>query len=150
DREINHAALILFAKKTLLAYPQCHLKLARFRGQDMSGDFIDNKEFFGNAFRMLEEAANFISRHLPIPSSFEPNRFERIDKPTLPPLTVREALVNAICHRDDSDRSAAITLAIFDDRMEIWNNGKLPPTLNMVIRAKRNLTMLGLPYEYRL
>lgn len=96
---INNAAVVLFAKDVLPRYPQCHLKLGRFRGTDMLGDFIDNKEYFGNAFRMLKEANSFISRHLPIASFFEPDRFERIDKPTLPVLAVREALVNSICHR---------------------------------------------------
>src|SRR5579863_2060753 len=87
--------------------------------EQMLGDFIDNKEFFGNAFRLFEEANSFIMRHLPIASFFESDSLERIDKPALPVLAVREALVNAICHRDYSNRSSSITLAIFDDRMEI-------------------------------
>ncbi|MCE3237279.1 MAG: putative transcriptional regulator [Gammaproteobacteria bacterium] len=128
---INNAAVVLFAKNILPRYPQCHLKLGRFRGTDMLGDFIDNKEFFGNAFRMLAEANSFITRHLPIASFFEQDRFERIDKPALPTLAVREALVNAICHRDYSNRASSITLAIFDDRMEIWNSGKLPANLKI-------------------
>lgn len=131
DGRINNAAVVLFAKEVLPRYPQCHLKLGRFRGTDMLGDFIDNKEYFGNAFRMLKEANSFISRHLPIASFFESDRFERMDKPTLPVLAVREALVNSICHRDYSNRSSSITLGIFDDRMEIWNNGKLPANLKI-------------------
>lgn len=129
--KLKNAAAILFAKKTRPHYPQCHIKFGRFRGTDMLGDFIDNKDFYGNAFQILEEADHFLTRHLPIASFFEQDRFERIDKPTLPVLAIREALVNAICHRDYSDRSSAITLAIFDDRMEIWNNGKLPAILKI-------------------
>jgi ATP-dependent DNA helicase RecG len=138
DDELNNAAIVLFAKKTFPRYPQCHLKLGRFRGTDMLGDFIDNKEFYGNAFRMFEEANSFIMRHLPIASFFENDRFERIDKPALPVLAVREALVNAICHRDYSNHSASLTLAIFDDRMEIWNNGKLPPDLKISELKKKH------------
>jgi ATP-dependent DNA helicase RecG len=135
---INNAAVVLFAKNTLPRYPQCHLKLGRFRGTNMLGDFIDNKEFFGNAFRMLAEANNFVARHLPIASFFEQDRFERIDKPALPTLAIREALVNAICHRDYSNRASSITLAIFDDRMEIWNSGKLPPNLTIADLRKKH------------
>ncbi len=131
EGKINNAAAILFAKKVLPRYTQCHIKLGRYRGTNRLGDFIDNKEFFGNAFRMFEEANSFITRHLPIASFFEPERFERLDRPALPVLAVREALVNAICHRDYSNRATAITVAIFDDRMEIWNNGKLPPSLKI-------------------
>ncbi len=125
---INNAAVVLFAKE---AFIQCHLKVGRFRGVDISGDFIDNRAFFGNAFRLLTEANNFIMQHLPIASFFETNNLQRIDKPALPVLAVREALVNAICHRDYSNQSFAIRLAIFNDRMEIWNNGKLPSSLTI-------------------
>lgn len=129
--QINNAAVALFAKDVLPRYPQCHIKLGRFRGADMLGNMIDNKELYGNAFQIFAEANSFIMRHLPIASFFQPDRFERIDKPALPVLAVREALVNAVCHRDYSNRSASITLAIFDDRLEIWNNGKLPPSLSI-------------------
>jgi ATP-dependent DNA helicase RecG len=129
--KLNNAAVVLFAKKTMPHYPQCHLKLGRFKGADMLGDLADNKEFFGNAFRLFGEANSFIAHHLPIASSFQPGHLERIDRPALPVLAVREALVNALCHRNYSNRSSAITVAIFDDRMEIWNPGKLPSALSL-------------------
>lgn len=104
----------------------------------MLGDFIDNKEYLGNAFRILKEVNDFVSRHLPIASFFEPDRFERIDKPALPVLAIREALVNSVCHKDYSNRSSSITLGIFDDRMEIWNNGKLPANIKITDLKKRH------------
>ena len=41
-------------------------------------------------------------------------------------MAVREALINAICHRDYGQQGTDISLAMFDDRLEIWNSG-LPP-----------------------
>ena len=58
-------------------------------------------------------------RHLPIASFFESDKFERIDKPALPVMAIREALINAISHRDYRNQSASISFAIFDDRLEI-------------------------------
>lgn len=136
--KLNNAAVVLFAKNTLPHYPQCHIKLARFKGITTLGDFIDNQEFFGNAFQLLAEANHFIRKHLPIASFFESSYFERTDQPTLPMLAVREALVNAICHRDYSNRSASIALAIFDDRMEIWNNGTLTSPLKLEDLKKKH------------
>lgn len=52
-------------------------------------------------------------------------------QPAVPILALREALVNAISHRDYSNRSASVALAIYDDRLEIWNNGELPPELKI-------------------
>jgi ATP-dependent DNA helicase RecG len=128
---INNAAVVLFAKDVRPFYAQCHIKLGRFRGTSRLNDFIDNKDFYGNAFRLYDEANSFIRRHLPIASIFDHDKGERIDRPALPVFAVREALVNAICHCDYSNRSSSITLAIFDDRMEIWNKGLLPKDINL-------------------
>ena len=86
----------------------------------------------------LYAADHFIRRHLPIASFFESDQFERVDKPILPALALREAMVNAICHRDYHDNSSSISLAIYDDRLEIWNNGTLPPSLKLSDLKKKH------------
>lgn len=139
--KINNAAAVLFAKKVLPRYTQCHIKMGRFKGVDTLGSFIDNQEYFGNAFHILSEANAFTMRHLPIASFFNQESIERIDQPALPALALREALVNAICHRDYANRSSSITLSIFDDRMEVWNNGKLPPELSLSDLRKKHKSM---------
>lgn len=131
NEKLKNAAIVLYAKKITPPYWQCMIKMARFRGLDETQDFIDNQQFYGNAFKILEEADNFMRRHLSIASFYQPDSFVRIDKPTLPVLAVREAIINAIIHRDYSQSAAAITLAIFDDRLEIWNNGFLPKELKI-------------------
>ena len=50
----------------------------------------------------------------------------RVDRWTLPPEAVREALINAVVHSDYSERGAPIRLSIFDNRIEIENPGLLP------------------------
>jgi predicted HTH transcriptional regulator len=120
-----NAAFVLFGKKFMPYYPQCQLRLARFKGRDKS-EFLDHKQIRGHAFYLLEEATTFFHRHLAISGKFEENRMERIDKPVLPTLALREALVNAICHRDYSLPGGAVSVAIYDDRAEIWSDGTLP------------------------
>ena len=122
---LKRAAVMLFAKQRALGFSQCMIKMARFEGTDKLGNFIDNQQIRGNAFDLLEEADAFLRRHLAIAGFFKPDQFKRIDKPTLPVMAVREALINALCHRDYSDKSTDIALAIFDDRLEIWNSGEL-------------------------
>ena len=56
----------------------------------------------------------------------EPGVLERQDRPLYPPLALREALVNALCHRDYSIPGGAVNVAIFDDRLEIISSGLLP------------------------
>ena len=44
----------------------------------------------------------------------------------VPPVVVREAIVNAVAHADYSQRGAPIRVAVFDDRLEVENPGLLP------------------------
>lgn len=139
NKELKKAAVVLFAKEIKSPYTQCWLKMARFNGTDEGGDFIDNQQVHCNVFSMLEEADNFLRKHLPMASYFKQDQFKRIDKFALPVLAVREALVNAMCHRDYSDRSGYISIAIFDDKVEIWNNGTLPNKLKLAdLKRKHN------------
>ena len=62
----------------------------------------------------MEEAILFCQRHLAIAARIPRDRLER------------EALFNALCHREYSQQGAAISLAIFDDRLELWSEGGLP------------------------
>jgi len=122
---LKRAAVVLYAKQESMRFVQCMIKMARFAGNDKLGNFIDNQQIYGNAFRLLAEADAFLKRHLPIASFFKSDQFKRIDQPALPVMAVREALINAICHRDYADRSTDIALAIYNNRLEIWNSGFL-------------------------
>ncbi|MCD8524511.1 MAG: transcriptional regulator [Gammaproteobacteria bacterium] len=130
NKQLRNAALVLFAKDHA-CLPQCHLKMARFQGKDKLSGFIDNQQMSGNIFKLLKAEDDFLRRHLPIASTFNPNQFKRIDKPALPVFAVREALINALCHRDYTDRSTGFSLGIFDDRLEIWNSGFLLKNLTI-------------------
>lgn len=125
DKHLLNAAVVLFGKRFLPDYPQCQLRLARFKGIDKS-EFIDQNQIFGNAFYLIEEAMIFLRRHLPVAGKILPNALERKDEPLFPIEALREALVNSFCHRIYSYSGGAVSIAIFDDRLEIWNDGKLP------------------------
>lgn len=128
--QLKNAAVVLYCKEKSLKLLQCMMKMARFQGTDMLRNFIDNQQIQENAFSLLKSADAFLHRHLPIASFFK-DQFKRIDKPALPVMAVREALINAICHRDYADRATDISLAIFDDRLEIWNSGALPSKISI-------------------
>ncbi|HET6382298.1 MAG TPA: RNA-binding domain-containing protein, partial [Armatimonadota bacterium] len=99
DGRLRRAAVVLFGKRLMPDFPQCGLRMARFRGTTKT-EFLDQRQLHGHAFRLLEEATTFLSRHIPVAGRIEPGKLERTDTPLYPPLALREALVNAICHRD--------------------------------------------------
>ncbi len=124
DGHILHAAVVLFGRsdRMFANYPQCGVRLARFRGVDKA-EFVDNRQVFGNAFQLFQQAQQFFIDHLPIAGRIE--GFYRIDTPKYPPDAFREALVNALCHRDYAEASGSSDIAIDDDRLEVVSTGGL-------------------------
>lgn len=125
NTRLLNASVVLFGAHPEQHFPQCHLRLARFDGTDKS-EFTDNQQVYGHAFRLLNDAMSFMGRHLPIAGRFEPDRLERIDEPLFPLAALREAVINAICHRTYTRAGGAVSVAIYDDRLEIWSDGTLP------------------------
>ncbi len=126
DGVLLRAAAVLFGSTERLEFemPQCLLRVARFRGLDRM-EFLDNRQFNGNAFTLLASAERFLRDTLPIAGRFEQDRFDRIDEPLYPPLATREALANALCHRDYSIGGGSVGIAVYDDRLEVTSSGSL-------------------------
>ena len=121
------AAVVLFGRSERVGaeYPQCMLRVARFDGIARTDEFLDNRQVYGNAFTLLSRAERFFLESLPIAGRIEPDRFERVDDPLYPPPALREALANAICHRDYSIGGGSVAAAIYDDRLEVTSSGPL-------------------------
>lgn len=126
DEKLTNAAIALFIKedRVLPEYTQLWLKVARFKG-NTKNEFIDSKMFYGNAFTLFRQAQNFLIQHLPISGKFIPGVFERQDEPLYPMSALREAIANAICHREYEQACSNASIAIFDDRLEIGSTGGL-------------------------
>lgn len=126
DGVLLRAAVVLFgrAEALELRWPQCLLRVARFRGNDRT-EFIDNRQFHGNVFNLLQRAERFLRDSLPVAGRVMPGLFERVDDPLYPLLALREALANAFCHRDYSIGGGSVAVAIYDDRLEVTSSGSL-------------------------
>ena len=119
--------MVLFGKPERVGaeYPQCMLRVARFDGITRTDEFLDNRQVYGNAFTLLTRAERFFLENLPIAGRIEPGRFERVDEPLYPPPALREALANAICHRDYSIGGGSVAAAVYEDRLEVTSSGPL-------------------------
>lgn len=124
--QLSCAAVALFCKddQALPAFPQLQLRLARFKGKTRE-EFLDNRQYSGNAFGLLRRAERFLLDWLPIASKIVPGQLARTDTPVLPLEAIREALANAFAHRDYSSPSGAVSVALYDDRLEIISPGEL-------------------------
>lgn len=130
--QILNAAVVLFGKpeRLLPNYSQCLLRLARFRGIDKT-EFLDNRQEIGNAFDLFRRAQRFLRDHLPVAGRIIPGVYERVDDPLYPPVALREAVANGLCHRNYGIPGGAVNIAIFDDRLEISSTGSLPSGITL-------------------
>lgn len=138
--QILQAAVVLFGKTFLPDYPQCELRMARFRGTDKT-EFLDQRQIRGPAFKLLEEAELFCQRHFPLPAKIVPGHMRRVETPLIPPDAMREILVNALIHRDYSIAGGAVSLAIFDDRVEVWSAGVFPKGITPESLTRQHLSV---------
>ncbi|MFC1643611.1 ATP-binding protein [Chlamydiota bacterium] len=87
---------------------------------------------------MLEMAEAFFKRNTRLANKIV--EFKRVDIPEYPYEAVREAVINAIAHRDYNRRGAPIMVSLFDDRIEVRNPGGLLPGLNIKKLEGQNAT----------
>jgi ATP-dependent DNA helicase RecG len=128
--KLTNAAVILFCKNQDKQFRQSNIQLARFRGTDKS-EFLDKKYYSGNVFDLYDEAEKFLISALPIAARIVPGIAQRVETPAIPYKVLREALVNALIHRDYSNQSSSTFVAIYDDRVNITNIGALPEGIDL-------------------
>ena len=121
--KLRNAAVFLFSKRFSYDY---EIRMARFRGIDKNY-FIDNQQAHGNFFELLDAGMSFFFKHLSL--SGEIKGFKREEHLDVPATALREALINALCHRDYDIYQCSIGIAIYDDRIEIESPGLLPREL---------------------
>lgn len=123
-----NGAVLLFARNPQQYFPEAQAKCARFVGTT-SVKFLDEQTFEGNILSQMDKALAFVARNIrqEIRITGKP---EREIYPEYPPEAVREAIINALCHRDYA-AVGTIQVRIYDDRLEVWNPGTLPQDLTI-------------------
>jgi ATP-dependent DNA helicase RecG len=122
------AGVLFLARTPQQWLPTAYISALRTLGTDISVAPSDQKCIEGRLLAMLEDAKRFLEIHLPRPHHIQ--GFEPEVTPELPIEVLREALVNAMAHRDYTI-SAPIRVLIFDDRIEIRTPGTLPNTVTL-------------------
>ena len=126
------AGLMVFGEFPQCFYPQLFVACIVVPGKEL-GDtgnfgerFIYNKRVEGTIEEMLEETMNFLRRNMKTSVIINSNG-ERINRTEYPMEALREAVANALIHRDYSNQTenAYISVSMYEDRIEIINPGNL-------------------------
>ena len=119
----TNAAIMMFGKDPREFIPYCALKLARIKGTTIANEFLDMQDIVGDIPTIIEQADSFVKRNTK--SGAKIVGMERLTITEYPHEAIREAIVNAIAHRDYGLIKSAIQVTIFDDRIEVFNPGSL-------------------------
>ena len=125
DEKLTRALILLFGKKPQTFFITAQGRAGRFKAPT---EILDTVIADGNLFKQLDTLINAIKKHLNV--KFEIKGIERKDVWDYPLEALREAVINALIHKDYLS-TAEIQIKIYDDRLWIWNPGKLPKQLTI-------------------
>ncbi|MEN8097774.1 MAG: ATP-binding protein [Chloroflexota bacterium] len=123
------AGMLLFGSKPSSFLPQSSVTFVKFPGTELRAEnglagYGRREELHGPLARVLERIWNIIWEEMSVGSSVDD--LVRKDDPSYPRFAVREALVNAVAHRDYQIKGRRIEIRMFSDRLEIISPGGLP------------------------
>jgi len=141
EGKLINAAILLFGKNPQRFFTQSETRCARFKGTKPL-EFIDMKVFGGNIIDQREDAVEFVKEHIKLHAKIV--GMERIETWEYPIEAIREAVSNAICHRN-YETASNVQIRIFDDRIEVWGCGLLPEPLTPEKLKKEHKSILRNP-----
>lgn len=122
----TRAAAALFMTETAARrrLPQAQGQFAAFEDDSLT-IIADRAVEAGGAFRILESLYASLLSRLRSAARLPDAGLQRTETPAYPLGAVREALVNALMHREYND-VGSVRVSLFPDRIEVWNPGSLP------------------------
>lgn len=127
---LTNAAVLLFGTEPQRFIISSEVKCAHFHGTNVSKPIPFYRVFKGTVFEVVDQAVDFVLSKINLAVG---TRAESNQAPVayeMPPEVVREAIVNAVAHRDYTS-NGSVQVMLFSDRLEVWNPGNLPPSLTL-------------------
>ncbi len=126
---LSLAGCLLFGKDPQQYIYHAYISAVRWAGTEAGETIIDSQDIRGRLPQQIEQAEAFILRNTRLSSVID--GLQQTDRREYPRPVLREAIVNAVTHRDYSLDGAQILLYIFDDRIEIRSPGVLPNSVTL-------------------
>ncbi|MFX1411771.1 MAG: ATP-binding protein, partial [Promethearchaeota archaeon] len=119
----TNAGLLLFGRDPQKFFMNAQVVVVQYPGLEMSDEFI-REDIGGTLDEQIDAAELFLVRAMR--KSMRLTGLKREETTEYPVEAVREAVVNAVAHRDYSIRGEAIRISVFNDRIECYSPGRLP------------------------
>ncbi len=148
DEEVpTVTGLLFFSREPQRWLLDAYVSAARIAGTQLKRDAEDLQRLGGPLTEQIDKARDFLARHVPRPHRVE--GWEGVDEPAIGDAVLREAVLNAVAHRDYRVASQ-IRIFVFDDRLEVINPGTLLNQLTLEnirvggISQRRNPTIASI------
>ncbi|MCX6179089.1 MAG: DUF4062 domain-containing protein [Chlorobiales bacterium] len=140
----TQGAVLLFGKHPQRFLISSEVKCAHFHGTQIAKPIPSFQVYKWRAFELVDQAVDFILSKIDITVGTRADSTEVPVTYEIPPEVVREAIVNAVVHRDYAS-SGSVQVMLFADRLEVWNPGTLPPSLTLEQLRKPHGSVLPNP-----
>lgn len=124
----KNGAVLFFATKVRHFFTQAYITCLLGKGRDKV-HILDRKDFEGGIVDNIEDAMRFIERNTRLAYKIE--KLQREEIPEYPMAALREAVTNAVMHRDYFQAGANVFVEVYSDRIEVSNPGGLPKGLDL-------------------
>lgn len=128
-RPVN-AAVLLFARQPQRFLISSEVKCAHFHGTEVAKPIPSYQVYKGTVFELVDQAVDFVLSKINLAVGTRAASTQVPVSYEIPPEVVREAIVNAVAHRDYTS-NGSVQVMLFADRLEVWNPGNLPPSLTL-------------------
>ncbi len=125
--QFNNAGVLFFSREPYKIVRQAYVTCIRFSGTQ-NVDIIDRVDLKDDIISNIDNAIKFVRRNTRL--SYEIKAIKRREIPEYPTEAIREAVINALMHRNYFEKGANVFVNIFDDRLEVYNPGGLPKGLD--------------------
>jgi predicted HTH transcriptional regulator len=125
----THAGILFFGREPQQHILQSEVVCVLFRDELGVGGYVDRRIIKGTLRKLIDEAADFLNKYVAVGAKIV--GWKRIDLPEYPFEALREAVVNAVIHRDYSRGGESIRVFYYVDRVEIHSPGLLLPGITV-------------------
>jgi len=126
----THAAVLLFGRQPQRFLISSEVKCAHFHGTEVAKPIPSFQVYKGTVFQLVDQAVDFVLSKINLAVGTRAAGTQVPVHYELPPDAVREAIVNAVAHRDYTS-TGSVQVMLFADRLEVWNPGNLPSALTL-------------------
>lgn len=135
--DFKNAGVLFFAKEPQRFFRHSAATAVLYKGEDKR-TVLDRKNLIGDPITIVEDAETFLKKNIRLSYEFS-GGFQREERYEYPIEALREAVINAVMHRDYFIKGSEVMIELYANRIEVTSPGGLPKGMRMEDLGKRGI-----------